>query len=116
MVLLDIRIMVLRCCILGGDHAHLAFVMTINKAQGQSITNIAIDLHTPVFSHGQLYIALSHCTSSHRIKVLFPEDSDIIITSTTKVLAGMINPYILYFHFVPLPFLPYVSCLQIALG
>jgi len=114
MVLLDIRIMVLRCCILGGDHAHLAFVMTINKAQGQSITNIAIDLHTPVFSHGQLYIALSHCTSSHRIKVLFPEDSDIIITSTTKVLAGMINPYILYF--VPLPFLPYVSCLQIALG
>ena len=26
--------------------------MTINKAQGQSITNVGIDLHTPVFFYG----------------------------------------------------------------
>ena len=94
MVLLDIRIMVLRCCILGGDHAHLAFVMTINKAQGQSIINIGIDLHTPVFSHGQLYVALSHCTSEDRIKVLFPEDSDTTCTTNIvypEVLAGLIH-------------------------
>ena len=31
---------------------YLAFVMTINKAQGQSIINIGIDLPTAVFSHG----------------------------------------------------------------
>jgi len=72
----------------------LAFVMTINKAQGQSIINVGIDLHTPVFSHGQLYVALSRCTSSHRIKVLFPEDSDTTSTTNivyTEVLAAMIN-------------------------
>jgi ATP-dependent exoDNAse (exonuclease V) alpha subunit len=38
--------------------------MTINKSQGQSIVNVGIDVRTPVFSHGQLYVALSRCTSS----------------------------------------------------
>jgi hypothetical protein len=69
---------------------HLAFVKTINKAQGQSIINISIDLHSPIFSHGQLYIALSCCTSSNRIKVVFPEDSDTTHTPNivyTEVLA-----------------------------
>ena len=51
----------------------LAFAMTINKSQGQSVANVGLDLHTPVFSHGQLYVALSHCTSESCIKVLFPE-------------------------------------------
>ena len=33
--------------------------MTINKAQGQTIPNVGIYLSEHVFSHGQLYIALS---------------------------------------------------------
>jgi hypothetical protein len=33
----------------------LAFALTINKAQGQSVKYIGIDLRIPVFSHGQLY-------------------------------------------------------------
>ena len=32
----------------------LAFAMTINKSQGQSVANVGLDFHTPVFSHGQL--------------------------------------------------------------
>jgi ATP-dependent DNA helicase PIF1 len=36
----------------------LSFVMTINKTQGQTIANVGIYLPEPVFSHGQLYIAL----------------------------------------------------------
>ena len=51
----------------------LAFAMTINKSQGQSVTYIGLYLRTPVFSHGQLYVALSHCTSGERIRVLFPD-------------------------------------------
>ena len=51
----------------------LAYAMTINKSQGQSVKYVGIDLRTPVFSHGQLYVALSRCTSKDRIKVLFPE-------------------------------------------
>jgi hypothetical protein len=48
----------------------LAFAMTINKSQGQSVSHVGLDLQTPVFSHGQLYVALSRCTSASRIKVL----------------------------------------------
>ena len=50
----------------------LAFAMTINKSQGQSLTYTGLDLHTPVFSHGQLYVALSQYTSLSRIYALFP--------------------------------------------
>ncbi len=51
----------------------LAFAMTINKSQGQSVTYVGLDLRTPVFSHGQLYVALSRCTSGQWIRVLFPD-------------------------------------------
>ena len=37
----------------------LAFALTINKAQGQSVRHVGIDLREPVFTHGQLYVALS---------------------------------------------------------
>ena len=46
--------------------------MTINKAQGQSVRNVGIDLREPVFTHGQLYVALSRVTSSRRVKILLP--------------------------------------------
>ena len=103
MILLEIRSRVLRCRILGGDHTgkevyipritiepsaedlsiplscrqfpvRLAFAMTINKSQEQSVTHVGLDLQTAVFAHGQLYVALSRCTSPIRIKVLFAED------------------------------------------
>ncbi|XP_055522853.1 ATP-dependent DNA helicase PIF7-like [Wyeomyia smithii] len=37
----------------------LAFAMTINKAQGQSLEVFGLDLERPCFSHGQLYVACS---------------------------------------------------------
>jgi ATP-dependent exoDNAse (exonuclease V) alpha subunit len=58
----------------------LAFVLTINKSQGQSVDTIGPDLRTDVFAHGQLYVALSRCTSSQRVKVLFKNDA----TTVTK--------------------------------
>ena len=44
--------------------------MTINKAQGQTIPNVGIYLPEPVFSHGQLYVALSRGISRGSTKVL----------------------------------------------
>ncbi|KAK2718315.1 hypothetical protein QYM36_005578 [Artemia franciscana] len=37
----------------------LAFAITINKAQGQSLEKCGIDLNNDCFSHGQLYVACS---------------------------------------------------------
>jgi len=53
----------------------LAFAMTINKSQGQSVEHVGINLQTSVFSHGQLYMAFSRCTSALNISVLLPEQS-----------------------------------------
>ncbi|KAG5553838.1 hypothetical protein RHGRI_011644 [Rhododendron griersonianum] len=61
----------------------LAYAMTINKSQGQSVKFVGVDLRTPVFSHGQLYVALSRCTSFDRITVLLPEEET---NSTTNIV------------------------------
>ena len=48
--------------------------MTINKAQGQTIPNVGIYLPESVFSHGQLYVALSRGVSHGNTKVLVIHD------------------------------------------
>jgi hypothetical protein len=62
----------------------LAFAMTINKSQGQSVKWVGLDLRSPVFSHGQLYVALSRCTHPNRVKAIFPDHEQG--TSTTNVV------------------------------
>ena len=47
--------------------------MTVNKSQGQSLKHVGLDLRSPIFSHGQLYVGLSRCTSGTRLKVLLKE-------------------------------------------
>ena len=61
---------------------HLAYAMTINKAQGQTVRHVGLNLSSSVFSHGQLYVvALSQCTHPRNIKVLFPTEEDTKVTN-----------------------------------
>ncbi|KAL3810378.1 hypothetical protein ACJIZ3_000028 [Penstemon smallii] len=48
----------------------LSFALTINKSQGQTIPHVGIYLPDHVFSHGQLYVALSRGVSQATTKVL----------------------------------------------
>jgi ATP-dependent DNA helicase PIF1 len=50
--------------------------MTINKVQGQTIPNVGVYLPELVFSHGQLYVALSRATARSNIKILAIRHSD----------------------------------------
>jgi ATP-dependent DNA helicase PIF1 len=75
----------------------LGFSMTINKAQGQSIQRVGINLLNPVFTHGQLYVALSRSTDYKQIRLLLPSrcsniesveenGSNIVILSPPKTV------------------------------
>ena len=41
----------------------LAFAVTIHKSQGKTFENVIIDVGRGTFAHGQMYVALSRCTS-----------------------------------------------------
>ena len=51
----------------------LLFAMTINKLQGQTFDVVGINLCHPVFTHGQLYVALSRAQHFSSLKCLLPE-------------------------------------------
>ena len=60
-----------------------AFCMTINKAQGQTFAKVGIYLGTCVFTHGQLYVAVSRSgdpegtkimIAHNRLPDIYPED------------------------------------------
>jgi ATP-dependent DNA helicase PIF1 len=51
----------------------LAFAMTINKAQGQSLNVCGINLEYPCFSHGNLYVACSRVGKSNALYVFAPD-------------------------------------------
>ena len=45
----------------------LAWAVTIHKSQGKTFNNVVIDIGRGAFAHGQVYVALSRCTSFNGI-------------------------------------------------
>lgn len=50
----------------------LAYGLTINKAQGQTLSCVGADLRGDVFSHGQLYVLYGRVRRSCDLRVLVP--------------------------------------------
>ncbi|KAK8933194.1 hypothetical protein KSP39_PZI015626 [Platanthera zijinensis] len=53
----------------------LSFALTINKSQGQTVHKVGIYLTSHVFTHGQLYVALSRGMSSSATTLLIKRGS-----------------------------------------
>jgi hypothetical protein len=51
----------------------LAYAMTINKFQGQTLSHVGLHLTDDVFSHGQLYVAFSRAKAPENVKVQLPD-------------------------------------------
>lgn len=51
-------------------HIIVSYVMTINKAQGQLLDYVRLYLPLSVFSHDQLYVAISRVKSKEGLKIL----------------------------------------------
>ncbi|KAK2655048.1 hypothetical protein Ddye_008100 [Dipteronia dyeriana] len=62
------------------------FAVTINKSQGQTLSHVGIHLPRPVFSHGNLYVALSRVKSKQGLKFLIIDDAGQISNKTTNMV------------------------------
>ncbi|CAI0383895.1 unnamed protein product [Linum tenue] len=83
---------VIKGLIMGGAYAgrqfpvRLCYAMTINKSQGQTLTRVGVFLPKPVFSHGQLYVAISRVRSAEGLKFLIQNEDHIPLGYTRNIV------------------------------
>jgi hypothetical protein len=70
----------------------LAYCMTYNKAQGQTLQCVLLDITSPPFAHGHLYVALSRVTHYANIKVFCNDKS---IFDEAPLLSNIAYPELL---------------------
>ncbi|XP_061349668.1 uncharacterized protein LOC133294913 [Gastrolobium bilobum] len=70
----------------------VSFFMTINKSQGQSLSHVGIYLPRPVFTHGQLYVALSRVKSKQGLKILILDDNGCVTENTFNIVYKEVFP------------------------
>ncbi len=65
----------------------LAYSLTYNKSQGQTLDKVGLDLRSDVFAHGQLYVALGRVCNRKSIRVLVSKEREVDkIATTTNVV------------------------------
>ena len=64
----------------------LAFGITANKAQGQTLKKVGICLRSNFFTHGQFYVACSRVESGKNLKIWIPNSKDYDYSYTDNVV------------------------------
>ena len=64
----------------------VAFACTINKSQGQTMKRIGFWLPSPVFGHGQLYVAVSRVGDPANLTIAMKPTTDLPVNSTRNVV------------------------------
>ncbi|XP_039800859.1 uncharacterized protein LOC120665331 isoform X7 [Panicum virgatum] len=67
----------------------VCYALTINKCQGQTLQKVGIYLKGHVFSHGQLYVAVSRVTSQEGLKILIENEDGTSGTATKNIVYRM---------------------------
>ena len=60
--------------------------MTINKSQGQILSNVGVYLRKPVFTHGQLYVAVSWVKDRQGLKLLIENEDGTCGNKTINIV------------------------------
>jgi hypothetical protein len=64
----------------------VCYAVTINKSQGQTLKKVGLYLQSPVFTHGQLYVAVSRVTSPEGLKILVAEEDGSCGSQTRNII------------------------------
>jgi ATP-dependent DNA helicase PIF1 len=64
----------------------VCFAMSINKSSGQTLAHVGLYLPRSVFTHGQLYVAVSRVRTRAGLKILIVDDNEKPTTSTVNVV------------------------------
>ena len=64
----------------------ISYAMTINKSQGQTLASVGLYLKSPVFTHGQFYVAVSRVTSKSSLKILIENEDGTCGSETRNIV------------------------------
>lgn len=73
----------------------LAYAMTFNKSQGQTLSRVLLDVRNPIFAHGQLYVGISRVGHRDHILALCSDPDHLVNGGWGGIRChNVINPFL----------------------